>query len=79
MTRHHNRNLCRGDNKRIAAYNSINERCLERLTDMLMLSRASRVPIENLACDELGKLAAPVRLRRPKRRLGKIVPDSSDF
>jgi hypothetical protein len=44
----------------------INER-VERLIDALRLSRASGVAIENLAGDDVEKLAAPVRTPRPKR------------
>jgi hypothetical protein len=48
-------------------YNRINERRVERLIDALRLSRASGVAIENLAGDDLEKLAVPVRIPRPKR------------
>ena len=40
-------------------YDWINERRVERLIDALRLSRASGVAIENLAGDEVEKLAAP--------------------
>ena len=49
-------------------YDWINERRVERLIDALRLSRASGVAIENLAGDDVEKLAAPVRTPRPKRR-----------
>jgi DNA-binding XRE family transcriptional regulator len=49
-------------------YDWINERRVERLIDALRLSRASGVAIENLAGDEVEKLAAPVHPPRPKRR-----------
>ena len=39
----------------------INERRVERLIDALRLSRASGVAIENLAGDDVEKLAAPVQ------------------
>ena len=44
----------------------INERRVERLIDALRLSRASGVAIENLAGDDVEKLAAPVKTPRPK-------------
>jgi DNA-binding XRE family transcriptional regulator len=49
-------------------YDWINERRVERLIDALRLSRASGVAIENLAGDDVEKLAAPVKRPRPKRR-----------
>ena len=52
-------------------YDWINERRVERLIDALRLSRASGVAIENLAGDDVEKLAAPVRTPRPKRREGR--------
>jgi len=52
-------------------YDWINERRVERLIDALRLSRASGVPIENLAGDDAEKLAAPVQAPRPKRRASK--------
>jgi len=57
-------------------YDWISERRVERLIDALRLSRASSVPIEKLAGDDVEKLAAPVRLPRPKRRLAKNLTDS---
>jgi DNA-binding XRE family transcriptional regulator len=58
-------------------YDWINERRVERLIDALRLSRASGVAIENLAGDDVEKLAAPVRIPRPKRRgRKKTSPDS---
>jgi hypothetical protein len=60
-------------------YDWIDERRVERLIDALRLSRASGVAIENLAGDDVEKLAAPVRLPRPKRRPGRPLPDSSAF
>jgi hypothetical protein len=60
-------------------YDWIDERRVERLIDALRLSRASGVAIENLAGDDVEKLAAPVRLRRPRRRPGKTLPDSPAF
>jgi hypothetical protein len=48
-------------------YDWINERRVERLIDALRLSRASGVAIENLAGDDIAKLAAPARTRHPKR------------
>ena len=57
-------------------YDWINERRVERLIDALRLSRASGVAIENLAGDDVEKLAAPVRTPRPKRRGRKTSPDS---
>ena len=56
-------------------YDWINERRVERLIDALRLSRASGVAIENLAGDDVEKLAAPVRTPRPKRRARKTSPD----
>jgi DNA-binding XRE family transcriptional regulator len=58
-------------------YDWINERRVERLIDALRLSRASGVAIENLAGDDVEKLAAPVQTPRPKRRGKKASPDSS--
>ena len=60
-------------------YDWINERRVERLIDALRLSRASGVAIENLAGDDVEKLAAPVRTPRPKRRGRKTSPDSPDL
>jgi hypothetical protein len=60
-------------------YDWIDERRVERLIDALRLSRASGIPIEKLAGDDVEKLAAPVRLSRQKRRTGKPLPDSSAF
>jgi hypothetical protein len=57
-------------------YDWINERRVERLIDALRLSRASGVGIENLAGDDVEKLAAPVQTPRPKRRGSKPSPDS---
>jgi DNA-binding XRE family transcriptional regulator len=57
-------------------YDWINERRVERLIDALRLSRASGVAIENLAGDDVEKLAAPVRTPRPKRRGRKASLDS---
>jgi len=57
-------------------YDWINERRVERLIDALRLSRASGVAIENLAGDDVEKLAAPVRIPRPKLRGRKTSPDS---
>jgi hypothetical protein len=44
-------------------YDGINERRVERLIDALSLSRASGVAIENLAEDDIAKLAAPFEHR----------------
>ena len=41
-----------------------------RLVDALRLSRASGVAIENLAGDDVEKLAVPVQIPHPKRRGG---------
>jgi len=62
-------------------YDWISERRVERLIDALRLSRASGIPIDKLAGDDVEKLAAPVRSPRPKRGPGKASPDSpaSDF
>jgi len=49
---------------------------VERLIDAIRLSRASGVAIENLAGDEVEKLAAPVQTPRPKRLGRKTSPDS---
>jgi len=57
-------------------YDWINESRVERLIDALRLSRASGIAIENLAGDDVEKLAAPVRTPRPKRRARKKSPDS---
>jgi hypothetical protein len=57
-------------------YDWINERRVERLIDALRLSRASGVAIENLAGDDVEKLAAPVQTPRLKRRGRKASPDS---
>jgi hypothetical protein len=58
-------------------YDWINERRVERLIDALRLSRASGVAIENLAGDDVEKLAAPVKTPRPKRQGRKSSsPDS---
>ncbi len=59
-------------------YDWINERRVERLIDALRLSRASGVAIENLAGDDVEKLAAPVQTSRPKRRGRKKSSDSPD-
>jgi hypothetical protein len=56
-------------------YDWINERRVERLIDALRLSRASGVAIENLAGDDVEKLAAPVAPPRPKRRPRKSSTD----
>jgi hypothetical protein len=50
---------------------------VERLIDALRLSRASGVAIENLAGDDVEKLAAPVQTPRSRRRGKKASPDSS--
>ena len=47
-------------------YDWINERRVERLIDALRLSRASGIAIENLAGDDVERLAAPVRVSRAK-------------
>ena|ERR1700688_218952 len=60
-------------------YDWINERRVERLIDALRLSRASGVAIENLAGDDVEKLAAPIRTPRPKRRGRRASPDSGDL
>ena len=57
-------------------YDWINERRVERLIDALRLSRASGVAIENLAGDDVEKLAAPVQTPRLKRRARKTSPDA---
>src|ERR1700751_2565620 len=57
-------------------YDWINERRVERLIDALRLSRASGGAIENLAGDDVKKLAAPVQIPGPKRRGRKTSPDS---
>ena len=57
-------------------YDWINERRVERLIDALRLSRASGVAIENLAGDDVEKLAAPVQTPRLKRRARKTSADS---
>ena len=57
-------------------YDWINERRVERLIYALRLSRASGVAIENLAGDDVEKLAAPVQTPRPKRRGRKKSSDS---
>src|SRR5215472_18528456 len=49
-------------------YDWINERRVERLIDALRLSSASGVAIENLAGDDVERLAAPVMFPRAKRR-----------
>ena len=54
-------------------YDWINERRVERLIDALRLSRASGVAIENLAGDDVEKLAAPVQTPRLKRRARKTL------
>jgi hypothetical protein len=59
-------------------YDWINERRVERLIDALRLSRASGVAIENLAGDDVEKLAAPVRIPRPKRRGRRTSSDAPD-
>jgi hypothetical protein len=58
-------------------YDWIDERRVERLIDALRLSRASGIPIEKLVGDDVEKLAAPVRVPRPKRRGRKTSPDSA--
>jgi hypothetical protein len=60
-------------------YDWINERRVERLIDALRLSRASGVAIENLAGDDVEKLAAPVQTPRPKRRGRKTSSESPGF
>ena len=50
---------------------------MERLIDALRLSRASGVAIENLAGDDVEKLAAPVKTPLPKRRGRKSSPPDS--
>jgi DNA-binding XRE family transcriptional regulator len=57
-------------------YDWINERRVERLIDALRLSRASGIAIENLAGDDVEKLAAPVQTPGRKRRAKKTSPDS---
>src|SRR5713226_845228 len=57
-------------------YDWIKERRVERLIDALRLSRASGVAIENLAGDDVEKLAAPVQTPRPKRPAKKTLSDS---
>ena len=47
-------------------YDWINERRVERLIDALRLSRASGVAIENLAGDDVEKLAAPAQNTAPE-------------
>jgi hypothetical protein len=47
-------------------YDWINERRVERLIDALRLSRASGVAIENLAGDDVEKLAAPCCTAAPE-------------
>ena len=69
--------ICRVSRQTI--YDWINERRVERLIDALRLSRASGVAIENLAGDDVEKLAAPVQTPRPKRRGRKTSPDSPGF
>jgi DNA-binding XRE family transcriptional regulator len=59
-------------------YDWINERRVERLIDALRLSRASGVAIENLAGDDVEKLAAPVQIPRPKRRWRRTSSDAPD-
>ena len=54
-------------------YDWINERRVQRLIDALRLSRASGVAIENLAGDDVEKLAAPVQTPRPKRRGKEVI------
>ena len=61
---------------RQTTYDWIGERRVERLIDALRLSRASGVPIENLAGDDVEKLAAPDQAPRPRRRR-KTVPPST--
>jgi hypothetical protein len=51
---------------------------VECLIDALRLSRASGVAIENLAGDDVEKLAAAVRTPRPKRRRRNTSPNSPD-
>ena len=57
-------------------YDWINERRVERLIDALRLSRASGLAIENLAGDDVEKLAAPVQIPRPRRWGRKTSSDS---
>jgi hypothetical protein len=57
-------------------YDWINERRVERLIDALRLSCASGVAIENLAGDDVEKLATPVQTPPLKRRARRISPDS---
>ena len=57
-------------------YDWINERRVERLIDALRLSHAAGVAIENLAGDDVEKLATPVQIPRPKHRGRKRSPDS---
>ena len=52
---------------------------MERLIDAVRLSRASGVAIENLAGDDVEKLAAPVRTPRPKRRGRKASAGSPNL
>ena len=58
-------------------YHWIDERRVERLIDALRLSRASGIPIEKLAGDDVEKLAAPVRPPRPKPRPRRTLPASA--
>jgi hypothetical protein len=67
--------MIRGVSRR-TIYDWINERRVERLIDALRLSPASGVAIENLAGDDVEKLAAPVRTPRSGRRGRKASPDS---
>ena len=60
-------------------YGWVSERRVERLIDALRLSSASGVPIENLAGDNVEKLATPVQTSRPRRQRKKLSPDSSDL
>jgi hypothetical protein len=57
-------------------YDWINQRRVKRLIDALRLSRASGVAIENLAGDDVEKLAAPVQTPRSRRRGKKASPGS---
>jgi len=58
-------------------YDWISERRVERMIDALRLSRASGVAIENLAGDDVEKLAAPVRAPRPGRRRKTVPPGTA--
>ena len=58
-------------------YDWIGERRVERLIDALRLSRASGVPIENLAGDDVEKLAAPVTAPSAGRRRRTVPPGTA--